>query len=295
MAFSALVRRLLISSPGDVLDSDLAIVRKAMNRWNGLYGEEFGTAVLPISWGEHAAAQFGDHPQTIINNQLVDRCDDCIAIFANRLGTATQVAESGTAEEIERLADSGKYVAVLRCVRQIDPQKLDFEQAARLNEYLAKIGKESLVLQYSTDGELASHIDNILARMVTRDQTRAELQLQSSSVPSANIAEVWPRVDSSESARTDSRGRVQTSRNWRFVLHNTGDAPARNVRFRLDKPWLILQEGEGDDAVIPVIAPKGEVKFLMSVTMGTSPRALCTVSWEDDRGEQKNSATLRLV
>ncbi len=55
--------------------------------------------MLPISWGQHAAAVFGRPPQEIINEQLVDECDGCIAIFHMRLGTATESAESGTAEE----------------------------------------------------------------------------------------------------------------------------------------------------------------------------------------------------
>src|SRR5258708_31902797 len=111
MAYSALVRRLLISCPGDVPISDLTIVHKAINRWNGIYGESFGTAVVPISWGTHAAAEFGDSPQEILNSQLVDRSDICLALFANRLGTPTASAESGTADEIERIATARRYVA----------------------------------------------------------------------------------------------------------------------------------------------------------------------------------------
>jgi hypothetical protein len=132
VSYSGVVRRLLVSCPGDVPDHDLVIIRQAINHWNGVYGEDFGTALIPISWSEHAAAEFGQAPQSIINNQLVDKYDGCIAIFANRLGTPTEIAESGTAEEIHRLADSGKYVAILRSARHIDASRLDLAEATRL-------------------------------------------------------------------------------------------------------------------------------------------------------------------
>ena len=137
MSYSAVVRRALISSPSDVPGQDLLIIQRTINRWNGLYGYQMGAVVLPISWGTHAAAQFGEPPQDIINSQLVEDADICIAVFANRLGTATARAESGTAEEITRVYESGGYVGVLRSRRQVDAAHLDFQQAAELQGYLA--------------------------------------------------------------------------------------------------------------------------------------------------------------
>ena len=177
MAYSALVRRLLISCPGDVPVTNLAIVQKAVNRWNGIYGESFGAAVIPTSWGTHAAAEFGGSPQEILNRQLVDRSDICLALFANRLGTPTALAESGTAEEIERIANGGKYVAILRSRRPVDISLINLEQAQNLERYLARIGANALVLDYATDDELSQKVDTILAAAVARDQGRAELQL----------------------------------------------------------------------------------------------------------------------
>jgi hypothetical protein len=304
MSYSGIIRRILISCPGDVRQEDLVIVRQKIGHWNGVYGEGFATAIVPISWSEHAAATFGEHPQSVINRQLVDRADGCIAVFANRLGTATDVAESGTAEEIQRLAESGKYVAVLRCLRQIDPSRIDRAQAAKLDDYLAKIRQRALILNYSTDAELERNVDNILAYAVSRDETRAEMQLQvagvlsGSAVPASQprIAEVWPRVDSSERVSTDSRGRIQTSRNWRLVLHNTGSAPARDVRFETDSDsWGILRDVEDNDPDVAILAPGGEAAFTITASMISVPAVLCRVTWLDDRGLQDNSATLRLI
>lgn len=119
------MRRLLISCPGHVPLGDLATVQKVINRWNGIYGEQSGAVVVPTPWGRHAAAELGRPPQDLLNEQLVDKCDICLAIFANRLGTPTASAESGTAEEVERLSSSNKYVGVLaRAVSSIQARSI---------------------------------------------------------------------------------------------------------------------------------------------------------------------------
>jgi hypothetical protein len=301
MAYSGLIRRLLISCPSDLPMSDLAVVHKAINRWNGVYGHSFGAAIIPISWGTHAAAEFGGAPQELLNRQLVDGCDMCLALFANRLGTRTVLAESGTAEEIERIAETGRYVAVLRSRRQVDTSRIDLAQAQRLEKYLETLQVRALILDYATDDELSQKVDTILAAAVARDQGRAELQLQQepAQVPQ-RIAEVWPRIDSSE--RTNYLGNgPTTTRNWYLVLANTGDAPARNVRVKLEpysdgqRAWDILADNVESETEIEVLAPHTEVRFLVVATMGMSPQIRCIVSWSDERGEQENIATLRLA
>ncbi|MDX6261094.1 MAG: hypothetical protein QOH84_2782 [Kribbellaceae bacterium] len=291
MAYSGTIRKFLISCPGDVPASDLALIHRTINRWNGVYGEQFATSVVPISWGEHAAAEFGKPPQAALNDQLVDRCDGCIAIFANRLGTPTESAESGTAEEIQRLAEAGKYVAILRSRRPVDASKLDNDQAGKLRDYLDKIKNKALILGYAENEELTQHIENILAQAVTRDASRAELQ-----VSTGRSAEVWPRVESSERVRTDSKGRTSSSRTWKLVLANTGDDPARDVRFEVDDDSWQVEHGryEPTDPDIPILAPGGDASFTIFVSMGTEPQTQCTVTWDDDRGPQSNTATLRL-
>ena len=71
MAYPGVIRHCLISCPGDIPDVDLAIVHQAINRWNGIYGPSFKTVIVPISWGSHAAAEFGQPPPE--NSQRPDR------------------------------------------------------------------------------------------------------------------------------------------------------------------------------------------------------------------------------
>jgi hypothetical protein len=104
----------LISAPGDVPDADIQTVTRTINRWNVTYGSAFGAVVLPLHWELHSAAEHGVRPQASLNTQLVDEADIVIAIFWNRLGTATGEAESGTVEEIEEARKRGVYVGILR-------------------------------------------------------------------------------------------------------------------------------------------------------------------------------------
>ena len=301
MTYSAVVRRLLISCPGDVPLDDLATIQKAINRWNGIYGEQFGAVVIPISWGTHAAAEFGRPPQALLNDQLVDGCDICLALFANRLGTPTATAESGTAEEIERLSSSGKYVGILRSRRLVDPSTIDHTQAKRLDDYLGQISRNSLVLDYADDAQLSQHVDTMLVAAISRDQGRTAGMLQTATAAPERVAEVWPRVTSAERTRSTQRG-LQVSKNWYLVLHNTGSAPARNVYFELEKArssdsgsdWTVHSDAPTGEPQIEILAPNGELKFPLLTHMGMAGEARCTVSWDDDRGRQSNIASLRL-
>lgn len=298
MAYSALVRRLLISCPGDVPISDLTVVQRAITRWNGIYGEGFGAVVVPISWGDHAAAEFGNPPQDLLNKQLVDRCDICIALFANRLGTPTAKAESGTAEEVMLLGENGRYVGILHSRRPIDLSTIDLGQAGKLEEYLAEVRKNALVLEYGSDDELSQRVDAILAAAISRDQGRADLQLQEAEARRAG-AEVWPHVDSAEETIPIAGGRTLARRNWYLVLKNTGDEAACDVRVTIELPdgqnglWRVLSGSTDGDHVVRVLAPHSEIRFELILAAEDPIQVECVVSWTDSRGRQENSATIR--
>ena len=41
--------RVMPRGGSDVPEADLAIVHKTINRWNGFYGERYGSVIIPIS------------------------------------------------------------------------------------------------------------------------------------------------------------------------------------------------------------------------------------------------------
>lgn len=170
MAYQARVLRALIACPRDVDLDDVRAIQTAIGRWNVLLGEQFHSIVVPVHWSEHAAAAFGAPPQEILNEQLVDTVDFGIAIFWSRLGSPTTAAKSGTAEEINRITAAGKPLSVLRCARPIDDAHVDPHQLATLKAYLDSLRGHALILTYHDPGTLATHVDTILTRLVTKDQ-----------------------------------------------------------------------------------------------------------------------------
>ncbi len=296
MAYSAVVLRMLVSCPGDVTKDDLATLHRMINRWNVLLGEQFGCIVVPVTWNEHASAEFGKPPQDILNRQLVDVVDFAIAIFWGRLGSSTRDAESGTAEEIQRLHEADKPVSVLRCDRPVPREKEDLPERLRLQEYLRSLYPTSLLMSYEDEAGLANQVDTILTRLATTQQWEATA---SGTTTEKGEADVWPRIDAQEYTESDRKGRLRSKHRWSLVLQNQGGKPARRVRFHLEadseesrNPFMV--HTNGDDPVIEVLAPGGEVRYPVLPSMQMADQARCTVNWTDDRGDRENVATVRL-
>jgi hypothetical protein len=94
MPYSATVHRLLISSPGDVNEDDVASVMRAVARWNVVYGRAFVAVVVPLHWDLHAAAEHGVRPQASINAQLclnLSRMPTLCSRFSGRDSARRQV------------------------------------------------------------------------------------------------------------------------------------------------------------------------------------------------------------
>lgn len=304
MTYSATCYRLLISAPSDVSDADLVTVSDAVARWNVIYGQGFGAVVLPLRWKLHSAAEHGARPQASLNAQLVAGADIVIALFWHRLGSDTGEAASGTVEELEEAHRRGAYAAILRCTRPV-PRAADPEQLANLNHFFNEIGAGSLVLDYEDEASLGRHVEAIVNRAIAERSTRAEVSAEGRAEDDARVeaeagesqpgAQVWPRIESSESVSTDSQGRPKTKQNWKLVIFNTGSEPARNVLYRLEA------EEDGEDLPLEVedprpleaLAPGADAAYPLLLFMGVAPQARCVVSWEDSLGQHENAATLR--
>lgn len=295
MPYSAQIYPLLVSSPSDIsADADPAV--DAVLRWNVLYGRQFGSSVLPLHWKKHAAAEYGRRPQEALNKQLVDQADLVIALFWHRLGTNTGQAESGTVEEIEEGHKRGAHVAILRCVRDIPPGDLDGDQLKRLNEYLAEVRGKALILEYGDENELRQHVETVLTRVVSAAAAQAEAQsdAEPAKASDGSLAQVWPRLDRRETVETDSRGRAKTKNRWFLVLSNSGQAPARHVKY------LLEPDGEGEapldlegDRELEILPPGADVETQLHLHSGVASQARCTVTWVDSAGSHENAATLR--
>lgn len=109
MAYPATVYRILIGGPSDALEIRTK-ARDVLTEWNQLYSEDYGVILLPSNWEIDSWPAFGDHPQSLINKQMVENCDAMIAVFKSHVGTPTVEHISGTVEELHKIHESGKPV-----------------------------------------------------------------------------------------------------------------------------------------------------------------------------------------
>lgn len=296
MAYSTLVLHLLISAPGDVPLDDMAIIRKTISQWNLNLGRHVGLTVLPVSWTEHAVAEFGERPQAILNHQIVGESDIAIALFQDRLGTPTGEAESGTAEEIKVLVEAGKSVAVF--VNSAPRSPLNgaaLEERQRLNAYLSDLRESALVLEYSDLGTLVGHLNNFLSRATAQFQQSVKSSKDEQPGNPDPSEGVWPRAEVRESVKTDSKGRVKTQRHWSLVLHNTSRGPASDVDFEfLDRAEEALFRVVRNEGPVGTIPPGQEARFPLIHAMQSSNVVDCVVRWTDATGNLRETrATVR--
>ncbi|TLM63964.1 MAG: hypothetical protein FDZ69_12070 [Deltaproteobacteria bacterium] len=187
MVFPARVFRILIASPSDVID-EREIAVKIIQEWNDLNSAERQLVLLPLRWETHSAPEYGQRPQAIINRQVVDNCDILVGIFWTRIGTPTGLADSGTLEEIERVASDGKTVMLYFSQMKQDPEKIDIEQLAKLRDFKKKTFPNALVEGYS------SHIE-------FRDKLAKQIEIQirtliaGQSDGEEEFAEITPKTD----------------------------------------------------------------------------------------------------
>ncbi len=77
-AFSANVIRVLIASPGDVVN-ERRLCRTVIDDWNSMHAEH-GVVLIPLGWDTDATPEMGDRPQGVLNRQLVERADVLIGL-----------------------------------------------------------------------------------------------------------------------------------------------------------------------------------------------------------------------
>ena len=94
MAYPTLALHLLISAPGDVPLADMAVIRKTISQWNLNLGRHVGLTVLPVSWTEHAVAEFGERPQEILNHQIMELQEAGDAPGTNKAATKSPTEAS---------------------------------------------------------------------------------------------------------------------------------------------------------------------------------------------------------
>jgi hypothetical protein len=162
MPFRANVFKVMIASPGDV-DRERTIVTKTLHEWNDVNAPTRQLVLLPVKWETHSTPEYGAHPQTIINRQLLKDADILVAIFGTRIGTATEEHVSGTVEEIEKHVASNKTAKVYFSDRPVPPSSVDRDQYSLLQEFKKECQDSSLYAAYDSleqfDKDFKRHLE----------------------------------------------------------------------------------------------------------------------------------------
>ena len=291
MPYEARIARVLIASPSDTSEAR-AVLRESLFDWNGVNGENARLLYWPLMWERDSIPELGEPPQSILNRQLVDRADVVIATFWTRLGTPTDEAPSGTAEEINRATKAGKPVLVYFSSVPVVPDSIDTAEYERLKEFRRLLQNQGLYDSYASPDELARKVTVALS-VVARDKFAAELP------PGQEVdtqrAGLVARVDREREPRTDSRGQIRYQTNWRLVIENTGSVTAEQLTFELSavgdgEPPMPIEA----DHPIQRLAPGNSIAYHLVVVMGTAMQTDIALRWREGNREFSDVQTIRL-
>jgi hypothetical protein len=184
MSYQAQVFRILIASPSDVeAERDAAV--EAIQEWNDRNSAERRVVLLPLRWETHTAPGYGERPQAIVNRQVVDYCDLVVGIFWTKIGTSTGNAQSGTVEEIERVAAAGKPVLLYYSAAKPDLEDIDPQQLSDLRAFKKQVRPNALSYTYKSSQDfrqqLVRHLEVHVKELMASDPVGPELR------PAANI------------------------------------------------------------------------------------------------------------
>lgn len=295
MTFAATVAQLLLSSPSDLPQEHREVVIRAIRTWNNSHGRRVAVIFSPTNWEEGSSPEYGVGPQDSLNRQVVDSSDLGLVIFTDRLGTPTKTHESGTVEEIERLHDQGKRVAILRNMVPREPSR-DADQSAALAAYLDSIRDKALYREYRSLEELLAIVNSTLNDVSFGIEPPQQTQASEGRDHNELSLGVWPSGEHERYQETDSKGNLKTKTEHRIVLRNDTGVPVTDVSIRLEdakgNPAEVMRIS---DEPVARLAPGATHPIPIILHMGSPATALCTVTWTDPDGqEHETSATVSL-
>lgn len=176
MSYSANTFNVMIASPGDVA-SERAIVRDVVYEWNAVNSNSRKIVLLPVGWETHSSPEMGATAQTIINQQVLSKCDLLVGVFWTRIGTATERHLSGTVEEIEEHIADGKPAMLYFSSQPVVLDTVDMDQVQKLMAFKVSCQSRGLFETYDSHGEF-------------KDKFYRQLQLKVNEHPLFNAANV---------------------------------------------------------------------------------------------------------
>lgn len=147
--FTGRVYRIMIGCPSDV-KKEVEIAKEVIVNWTVLNAEANGMVLLPLHWSSNSYPVLGKHPQKELDKQLVEKSDMLVCIFAAKVGTPTDTAESGSIEEIEEHIKAGKPV-MLFFRKQVDITHIKPEEITKLNDFKKRMQDKGVYNEYENE------------------------------------------------------------------------------------------------------------------------------------------------
>ena len=168
MSRQATVYHVMIASPSDISEERDA-VRHAVSQWNAAHSENREIVLLPIGWETHATPGTGDHPQNILNKQILKQSDLLVGLFWTRLGTPTNDYVSGSAEEIGRHVDAGKPAMLYFSKKPAKLDDVDQEQYNKLLQFKEHWRDHALLGEWDNPSDFQDRFYFQLERKLNQD------------------------------------------------------------------------------------------------------------------------------
>lgn len=141
----------MIGCPSDVKE-EVIIAKEIIRSWSETNADLDKIVLLPLHWSTNSFPEMGKHPQKALDRQLVDRSDLLVCIFASKIGTATDTAESGSIEEIEEHVKHNKPV-MLYFRKNIDISTTSPENLSKLMDFKQRMKDKTLWWEYGDENE----------------------------------------------------------------------------------------------------------------------------------------------
>ena len=143
--------RIFISSPSDVKREreSAQIVIEELNR---TLCSSIGLSLFPLTWEKNTYPAVGEYSQDVINQQIGEY-DIFVGIMANRFGTKTQSADSGTEEEFNIAYNNRKNTHIMFFFKDvpISPTKVDTKQLNKVSKFKKKLPNKGVYYKEFTD------------------------------------------------------------------------------------------------------------------------------------------------
>lgn len=264
MSYPAKVFNVMIASPGDVA-SERAIIRDAMYEWNAVHSASRNIVLLPIGWESHSSPEMGDSPQTIINEQILDKCDLLVGVFWTRIGTPTKEHPSGTVEEIESHISSKKPAMLYFSGQPVVMESVDLDQYQELQAFKKSCKNRGLYESYDSHADFKDKFYRHLQLKLNQHEMFLGVDAEEIEAEPIRSSTTLPSLTSEartliKEASLDPHGHILCLRviGGTHVQVNGKDMVAGNERREVAK-WEAAIEELVNNQLLTAVGHKGEI------------------------------------